>query len=123
MPDLKAYDGLFVTPRERRAQFDVSSSSRYLYAREVSSSSAMGVWARCTIARAFVEETDDDGDDFWGESKTTDVVEVGVRRILYFCVCGLRLDAELASGIASRLFADRQRRSSRMPGEVSLSFF
>lgn len=97
------------------ARFDVSSSSGYVYGREVSSSSAIGVLARCTIARAFVEETDDDGDDFWGESKRADVVEGGVGRTLNLCVVGLRFDAELISGTVSRLFADKQRRSSCMP--------
>jgi hypothetical protein len=118
-----AYDDIFVALRERMARVDVSSNSGYVCAREVSSSSAMGVLARCAIARAFVEEMDDDGDRFWGESKTADVAEGGVGRTLNFCVCGLRLDAELVSGIVSRLFADKQRRSSCMPWEVSLSFF
>jgi len=104
------------------ARFDVSSSSGYVYVREVSSSSAIGVLDRWTIARAFVDETDEDGDDFWGQSKIADVVEGGVGRTLNFCVCGLRLDAELVSGTASRLFADRQRRSSCMLCEVSLPF-
>ena len=122
-----AYDDIFVALRERMAQVDVSSNSGYVCAREVSSSSAMGVLARCAIARAFVEEMDDVGDGFWGESKTADVAEGGVGRTLNFCVCGLRLDAELVSGIVtgivSRLFADKQRRSSCMPWEVSLLFF
>jgi hypothetical protein len=62
--DLTLYDDKLLPLRERMAWFDVSSNSGHMYANEVSSSSAIGVLGRCTIAREFVEEIDDDGDGF-----------------------------------------------------------
>jgi hypothetical protein len=50
-------------------------------------------------------------------------VEVGVGKPLSFCVCGLRLNEELASDIACRLFVERPRMSKRIPGILNLSFF
>jgi hypothetical protein len=61
---LTVYEDKLLPLREWMAWFDVSSNSGHMDAKEVSSSSAIGVLARRPISRGLLEEIDDDGDDF-----------------------------------------------------------
>ncbi len=62
--DLTVNDEKLLLPPDRIALYDVSSSSGHIYAGDVSSSSARGVLVRSTTVSGFVEEIEDDGDDF-----------------------------------------------------------
>jgi hypothetical protein len=61
---LTVYEDKLLPLREWMAKFDVSSNSWHMDAKEVSSSSAIGLLVRRPISRGLLEEIDDDGDDF-----------------------------------------------------------